>query len=83
MKSINCRCFCKQNLRITSLLKHLTKIFKKPQSISERVLYVGVAVVKIPGKSKVILLTKLEHDLPVHWRWVKDEKEGIVEQQQP
>ncbi|XP_041963575.1 ensconsin-like isoform X4 [Alosa sapidissima] len=77
-----CR-FCNKQLRVAGALVHATSIFdtiKKAQKISERLQHVGVAVVKAPGKSKRIchpclnLLSRLERDLPVYWRWVESEK---------
>ncbi|XP_041963577.1 uncharacterized protein LOC121721059 isoform X6 [Alosa sapidissima] len=77
-----CR-FCEKNLRIDGVLVNSSNIFekqRKPQSIAERLRYIGVAVVKTPGKSKrtcqrcLTILSRLERDLPVYWRWVEDEK---------
>ncbi|XP_031154590.1 uncharacterized protein LOC116049247 isoform X8 [Sander lucioperca] len=83
MEPNDCCRFCEKNMRIAGVLTHSSSIFekqKKPQSIAERLLHVGVAVVKTPAKSNRIcqrcltLLTRLERDLPVYWRWVEDEE---------
>ncbi|XP_078109479.1 uncharacterized protein LOC144519867 [Sander vitreus] len=83
MEPNDCCRFCEKNMRISGVLTHSSSIFekqKKPQSIAERLLHVGVAVVKTPAKSNRIcqrcltLLTRLERDLPVYWRWVEDEE---------
>ncbi|KAF1387681.1 hypothetical protein PFLUV_G00082470 [Perca fluviatilis] len=83
MEPNDCCRFCEKNMRIAGVLTHSSSIFekqKKPQSIAERLLHVGVAVVKTPAKSNRIcqrcltLLSRLERDLPVYWRWVEDEE---------
>ncbi|XP_067307642.1 uncharacterized protein [Pseudorasbora parva] len=79
-----CR-FCKKNMRIGGVLAHSSSIFeklKKPQSTAEKLIHVGVAVVKTPAKSSRMcqrclrLLSRLERDLPVYRRWVEDEKKN-------
>lgn len=83
MEHNDCCRFCEKNMRIEGVLVHSASIFdkqKKQLSIAERLLHVGVAVVKTSIKSNRIckvclnLLSRLERDLPVYWRWVEDEK---------
>ncbi|XP_041963574.1 uncharacterized protein LOC121721059 isoform X3 [Alosa sapidissima] len=76
-----CR-FCKQNVRKFGSDKHSINIFKKygKQSISERLSHVGVTLVNRPVSKRICrrcvsLLTRLERDLPVYWRWIEDEKQ--------
>lgn len=76
-----CR-FCEKNMRIAGVLVHSSSIFEKQKKLSivERLLHVGVAVVKTSLKSNRIcryclsVLSRLERDLPVYWKWVENEK---------
>jgi len=82
MEHNDCCRFCGKKMRIAGVLVHSSSIFEKrhTSSIAERLRHIGVAVIKTPAKSNRIcqrcltLLSRLERDLPVYWRWVEDEK---------
>uniref|UniRef100_A0A1A8Q9J2 DUF6589 domain-containing protein n=1 Tax=Nothobranchius rachovii TaxID=451742 RepID=A0A1A8Q9J2_9TELE len=78
-----CR-FCMKNMRISGVLGHCTTLFdknKKPPSIPDRLMHVGLAIKKRSGKSNrvcrgcVSTLSGVEKYLPLYWRWVENEKD--------